>query len=813
MPSPDSSRGEAPSDAGTTPAIASTNGAKDGRVGGPGRKSRACLECKKLKLRCEVFPGDRKCRHCLRRNVSCIIKRSYDADVDTEDDVTRAMEAYEKIGLMRSEIEQMNNKLDAVLAETVRLQAESAANGIRQQLQTQGQCQDLQAPLSHDDPPTVPSHPSVAQHSGPPSGTPGNMTSPAGISCREDNTHMAMTRENSPDPVSNGDPSNGSVTVEDPMGSLYEVTRLRNIRSNKSKMTRPLPEGQGQLNDFISRGVIAESEAEELYEIFHTSLNHYLWVGLEQTHPSFISVRRSSELLTATILAVTALHIPTSAAAATFDICYKEFLSLISSSMFSRYHSIDDVRGLCIAAFWLSEVSWKLSGHAIRIATELNIHQSFTAALDGNKEHFLRARLWYMLYVCDHHFSIAYGRPPMIAESIQIREHELFLASPFANALDARILSQVNLMQILTRVYDRFAERKLPALNEIRGRFGTARDPVIGLTSGTNSLSRGRADAADQSSSNDPSTAMLVKSDFEALRMFNLEIDQWRMRWHARQTRNFCIGSFPPLGIILYSYFAKLQINSLAVRGVSLAGSSQDQFLSTERKEFANLAVSAAVSIITFVLEEDDMRRALVGTPLYVHTMIAFASVFLMKVATRWNSVMGLKVEEEYVARLLGRMIGVLKSAVTSDRHVLKHIATGLEKMLEKMEESRRRRQNSENVGAARGQMDAPASVGMMGSFGGHQYGVGYEVSPSGSRGVDAFSRPAVDAGGLMGAHLNTPATWGAGGLGQTPHQPGDSSYFGDGLNLMDDNLIFEAFGTGSANDVYNLLSSQFSSG
>ncbi|KAF3804153.1 Transcriptional activator of proteases prtT [Colletotrichum gloeosporioides] len=813
MPSPDLSRVETQSEAGTTPAIASTNGGKDGRVGGPGRKSRACLECKKLKMRCEVFPGDRKCRHCLRRNVSCIIKRSYDADVDTEDDVTRALEAYEKIDSMRSEIEQMNNKLDAVLAETARLQAESAANGPRRQLHARSRYEDPTAPVSHEDPPSVPSHQSVAQHSGPPSGTPGNMTSPAGISCREDNTHMAMTRENSPDPVSHGDPSNGSVTVEDPMGSLYEVTRLRNIRSNKSKMTRPLPEGQGQLNDFISRGVIAEAEAEELYEIFHTSLNHYLWVGLEQTHPSFISVRRSSELLTATILAVTALHIPTSAAAATFDICYKEFLSLISSSMFSRYHSIDDVRGLCIAAFWMSEVSWKLSGHAIRIATELNIHQSFTAALDGNKEHFLRARLWYMLYVCDHHFSIAYGRPPMIAESIQIREHELFLASPFANALDARILSQVNLMQILTRVYDRFAERKLPALNEIRGRFGSARDPVTGLTSGTNSFSQGRPDAADQSSSNDPSTAMLVESDFEALRMFNLEIDQWRMRWHARQTRNFCIGSFPPLGIILYSYFAKLQINSLAVRGVSLAGSSQDQFLSTERKEFANLAVSAAVSIITFVLEEDDMRRALVGTPLYVHTMIAFASVFLMKVATRWNSVMGLKVEEAYVARLLGRMIGVLKSAVTSDRHVLKHIATGLEKMLEKMEESRHRRQNSENMGAARGQMDAPAGIGMMGSFGNQQYGVGCEVSPNASRGVDAFSRPAVDAGGLMGAQLNTPATWGAGGLGQTPNQPSHHSYFGDGLNLMDDNLIFEAFGTGSANDVYNLLSSQFSSG
>jgi hypothetical protein len=47
--------------------------------------------------------------------------------------------------------------------------------------------------------------------------------------------------------------------------------------------------------------------------------------------------------------------------------------------------------------FLLAVVSWKLSGHAIRIATELNIHNSFYRALEGDPESFLRARLWYML--------------------------------------------------------------------------------------------------------------------------------------------------------------------------------------------------------------------------------------------------------------------------------------------------------------------------------------------------------------------------------------------------------------------------------
>lgn len=101
-----------------------------------------------------------------------------------------------------------------------------------------------------------------------PTGTPYTSTSPAALSStREDNTQMAMTRENSLEPAQSVDQGNGAVTVEEPMGSLYEVTRLRNIRSNRAKTVRPAPGSQGELNDFISRGVISEHEAEELYKM------------------------------------------------------------------------------------------------------------------------------------------------------------------------------------------------------------------------------------------------------------------------------------------------------------------------------------------------------------------------------------------------------------------------------------------------------------------------------------------------------------------------------------------------------------------
>lgn len=358
--------------------------------------------------------------------------------------------------------------------------------------------------------------------------------------------------------------------------------------------------------------------------------------------------------------------------------------------------------------------------------------------MEGDREHFLRARLWYMLYVCDKHFSIAYGRPPMIAESLQIRDHELFLQSPFADALDRRILSQVALMQILTRIYDRFIERSSKGLAPENTASAMLSDESAG-----------------------------GGGDFDDLRAFNGEIDRWRMLWHARQEDNPFIGSFPPKGIILYSYFAKLQLNSLAIRGVSLSSGQQ---LSTQRKEFVSLAISAAASILTFVLEEEDMRRALVGTPLYVHTMIAFASAFLMKGTTMWSRVMGLSIEAGYVTNLLERVVSLLKASVTSDRHVLHHIAFGLEKMLAKFS-------TGSGVTVAQGLRQTACNTGISGR----------------DTGQLAQSIP------TYGHHVAfSNAEW-------APVNTGTPS-FSDGFS---GDLIFEAFGSGSANDVYDLLTSQ----
>jgi len=309
-----------------------------------------------------------------------------------------------------------------------------------------------------------------------------NATTPqsldAVLPCPETGSTMAMTRENSQEPGTEAE------LVPAPMRSLYEVTKLRNLRSNLYSQPRTINMID---NDMISRGVLSLDQAEMLFSLFNRTMNHCLWGGIALTHSDLTSVRQSSSLLTVAILAVASLHVPDQNE--TFEACYLEFVTLVSKSTLNRYHTLDEIRALCIGAFWLSDLSWKLSGHAIRIATEMNLHRGVQRLLRGKLENFEHVQLWYLLYVCDHHFSIAYGRPPVIHESPAIRNYEAFLQSPLAGPGDVRLVAQVALFIILTQGYDEFTSDVEQPLEE---------------------------------------------DDFDRLRALTLDVEMWRMKWQPR---------------------------------------------------------------------------------------------------------------------------------------------------------------------------------------------------------------------------------------------------------------------------------------
>ncbi|WQF82063.1 hypothetical protein CDEST_07077 [Colletotrichum destructivum] len=615
-----------------TPSSASASGAASGQnvnvnVHLPkiSRKIRACQECQNRKIKCGIEPGQNQCARCSRLGLQCVVNKSLQTLLDSENEWKTKMEMQlQTLQASMMEVRRTLN-LPQLIPPPQSYQYEAAAAAAAATTTTGAGSAGAGAGMSQS-----PVNPAGSQCS------PGTTTGPSPVRPPD---VTAMTRENSPEQTTQ-DNGEDQAIVSAPMASLFEVTKLRNIRSDPgARVHLHLPSSRAQEPDFIAQGKFSVQEAEHLFSTFRGTLNAYLWGGIALVHDNLTATRMSSPLLTAAILAVTALHEQDEGRA--FDICYPTFLELASQTMFDRYHSLDDVRGLCIGAFWLSDISWKVSGLAVRIATELNLHQFCAKALNKGPQHVEKARLWYLLYVCDHHFSIAYGRPPVINEDATITHHEAFLTLPGITQADHRLHSQVGVFIILSRVFHTFG----------------------------------------------PDTSRQVARDeFEALKRYDADLGRWKLQWETRLVPDKHISKYPAKGVILHYHFARLLLFSICLRGLNPSNPSDQYAMSDERREFINLAIGSASAALELILTDADMRRAVIGVPLYLLTTIAYAAMFLMKVHAQWKAAR-LDVRYDDVVDLIERVVLLLEETNRCARHVAHYIGRGLSNMLDKFKE------------------------------------------------------------------------------------------------------------------------------
>ncbi|KAI8648382.1 Zn(2)-C6 fungal-type domain-containing protein [Fusarium sp. Ph1] len=565
------------------------------------RKVRACEHCQNRKIKCESLPGQDQCARCARLGLACVINKSLQTLLDDENEWKKGIET--QVQELQKAIAQVQHVLNLPRLDNPNFSTSGGAT-------TGGHSEPLRLP---------PPRPEARSEANPNSSSvrPGDVT--------------AMTRQNSADGAPQG--RHEEVILNTPMASLYEVTKLRNIRSNPGVLST----GGTQQSDFISQGKLGLQDAKALFSTFRETLNAYLWGGLALVHTTLEAARASSTILTAAVLTVTALHIHDGAAA--FDICYPIFLELTSHSVFARYHTLDDVRGLCIGAFWLSDVSWKLSGLAVRIAIELNLHQFTTESLkNATPQEFEKARLWYLLYVCDHHFSIAYGRPPMINESGIITSHESALLAPMATTSDLRLHSQVSVFSILSRISQTFGSERSKMIND---------------------------------------------SEFGSLRQYDLELGLWRDHWEQLLVPDQHVSQYPSRGVVLHYHFARLQLFSVCLRGLK---PSEEYTMSTERRDFINNAIQSGFSALNLILDDPDMRKAVLGMPLYLLTTITYACLFLIKLQSQWTPAQ-LNINTMDVVNVVERTTTLLHNTHHCERHVIHYVKTGLSSMLKTLKE------------------------------------------------------------------------------------------------------------------------------
>jgi hypothetical protein len=109
--------------------------------------------------------------------------------------------------------------------------------------------------------------------------------------------------------------------------------------------------------DLIDQGIITYSQAQKLLSLYSNRLDHFLYKILGENQ-DLDAIRFSSSLLLAAICTVGALH--STELGYLYERCYPALLARCAAQMFIKDNKLDDIRGLCIGAFWLSEISWNL---------------------------------------------------------------------------------------------------------------------------------------------------------------------------------------------------------------------------------------------------------------------------------------------------------------------------------------------------------------------------------------------------------------------------------------------------------------------
>lgn len=132
------------------------------------------------------------------------------------------------------------------------------------------------------------------------------------------------------------------------------------------------------------------------------------------------------------------------------------------------------------------------------------------------------------------------------------------------------------------------------------------------------------------------------------------------------------IGEFPTKNALIYYHFSKLYLFSHVFRGLA----NKDQ-VPVSLREAASGAIAAATNIIELVLQDPDIASSLRGMPTYVHAMVCFACVFLLKLAAKRQD--GL-VEAGLVGDLANRLVAQFRSIQAGKWHLAHLMADGLEK-------------------------------------------------------------------------------------------------------------------------------------
>lgn len=381
--------------------------------------------------------------------------------------------------------------------------------------------------------------------------------------------------------------------------------------------------------DLVSAGVLTRERAEALVGYFQEHLNRQLHHILEPA-VTIGELRSRSTLLVAATCTVAALC----SGAGEYPACEQALRREVSDRFFQPKYSFDEVRALCISSFWLGDLSAALGSLAVRISAQLNLHRCITKMPHRKAECYERTRLYYQVYLCDHHCSLKHGRPPMTQEWRSLQVPGALLRSEHSRHTDLALISQVELWAISRRVFESF-----------------------GADVNSSDASKRLADIA----------------------MLDAAFQDWRRHW--LETMAVDAGVCGWYKTELYYHEARLSLFSHIFRGSRQTDNPPDSTVAGP----AQAALESAISVIRIFTESVGSDQRLCDLPSYHESMAAYATAYLLKAAaSELAAAVSIKEESTRLLRVLSERLNYLDHGVGCSRPILT-LKTNLSRVVENM--------------------------------------------------------------------------------------------------------------------------------
>ncbi|KAF8893354.1 hypothetical protein BD779DRAFT_1505746 [Infundibulicybe gibba] len=591
----------------------------------PKRGARACTACRKGKNRCE---GEAPCRRCQSSGTPCVFEKPEKKNVQAMSgpSVERLSRLEGQYLVMQSQMIGMQSSLDRILSA---VQTSQNNGGMPQQ-----------PPLY---PPNMPggghrdggftsphrngfdngagpndrsrAFPPLPGFAPPPHkyATYGIVPSTAPSSEDESEDTLPRATLNAPIEALQGLANAAAEAAAVPSASNPRVKK-------RKRAAEPIP--RNAFPHVVEKGLVADSEARELYNIFFAGC--HLFIPLfDPLYDTYESLMERTPWTFDAILAVAGkIRSGNGPLSPTFYKCLEEAQGIARSSLFGPVVRKEAVQGMLLLAAW-STNGWLPSGHAMRMALDLGLHRALEKLADDSgkqrtqdeeRDLVVSARIWLCLYWFDHQMSLGTGRPIVLRDENSIRHCRLLLNHPMASPTDVRLISQVELIAQKTQIYETLA----------------------------------------------PLNGQVNHNTLAFIRRANVALDKWWADCDELHRQTMDEGSLLRKILAGELHYAKLWVVCVALRGVAW------DKMPFEQRELAFQAKDAASTCLTIFLTSSEYRAALRYA---VHDSLvtaAFSGLFLLKMANLFPSELDLgaiTVQVEQLAQLL--------SDVAAERYAL----------------------------------------------------------------------------------------------------------------------------------------------